>query len=250
MKISATIITLNEERNIVRCIESLIPVADEIIILDSHSTDKTKELSEQYNVRFIARDWEGYAQSKNHLNNLASFDYILSIDADECLDETLQTEILKLKSIEQPQLYNVNRLTNYCGKWIKHSGWYPDIKMRLFPKEGCYWAGEFVHEELVYPSNLKQELLKGHLKHYSYYSYEGHRARADQYSRLTAMKMHKSGKKASILKPILSGVSRFITMYFIKLGFLDGKMGFKIAQISAISNVYKYQELRRLNKQG
>lgn len=249
MKISATIITLNEERNIGRCIESLLGVADEIIVLDSNSTDKTAEICANYNVRFVKRDWKGYAQSKNHLNKLATFDYILSIDADEALDETLKEEIIKLKTLVDPEIYSVNRLTNYCGKWIKHSGWYPDVKIRLFPKDGSYWEGEFVHEELVYPANLKMIQLDGHLEHYSYYSYSGHRERADRYSTLTAMKMHKAGKKASILKPYLSGIARFITMYILKMGFLDGLMGFKIAQISAQSNVFKYNELRRLNSE-
>ena len=250
MKISATIITLNEERNIDRCIRSLLPVADEIIVLDSLSTDRTEEICKSHNVRFEPRAWEGYAASKNYLNGLAQYDYILSIDADEALDETLQKAILKVKELKDPELYSVNRLTNYCGKWIKHSGWYPDIKLRLFPKKGCYWDGEYVHEELVYPTNMQIIQLEGHLEHYSYYDHIDHRQRADKYSTLTAKKMHAAGKRASVLKPYLSGLARFFSMYIIKSGFLDGKMGFKIAQISAASNVFKYQELRRLNKES
>lgn len=250
MKISVTIITLNEERNIERCILSVQDVADEIIVLDSYSTDKTKEICEQYNVRFEQRKWEGYSQAKNYLNSLAQFDYILSLDADEALDHELKEEILKLKSLNEPEIYSLNRLTNYCGKWIKHSGWYPDIKVRLFPKNGSYWSGEFVHEELVFPANIPIKQLRGHLEHYSYYSYKDHRERADKYSTLTAMKMYKQGKRASIIKPFLSGITRFIKMYFIQKGYLDGKMGFKIAQISCQSNVFKYRELRRLTQEG
>jgi (heptosyl)LPS beta-1,4-glucosyltransferase len=249
MKISATIITLNEERNIDRCIRSLKAVADEIIVLDSHSTDRTEAICKEHGVVFEARDWEGYSASKNYLNSLAKYDYILSIDADEALDETLSKAILELKENKNPELYSMNRLTNYCGKWIKHSGWYPDVKLRLFPKQDCRWEGEFVHEELVYPANMYVHQLPGHLEHFSYYSFKEHRARADKYSTLTAQKMHKAGKKASILKPILSGLARFVSMYLIKAGFLDGRMGFKIAQISAQSNVFKYNELRRLNQQ-
>lgn len=250
MKISATIITLNEERNIRRCIQSLLPVADEIIVLDSFSTDATQSICEEMKVSFYQRKWAGYSDSKNYLNNLAKFDYILSVDADEALDETLQKSILKLKNEKNPQLYSVNRLTNYCGKWIRHSGWYPDVKLRLFPKEGCRWEGEFVHEELNYPKELKIIQLQGHLNHYSYYDFKDHRARADKYSALTAQKMFAKGKKASVFKPYLSAIGRFISMFFIKLGFLDGKMGYKIAQISALSNVFKYQELRRLNREN
>lgn len=250
MKITATIITFNEERNIERCIRSVDGIADEIIILDSLSTDRTEEICQSLGVRFISRPWEGYSLSKNYLNSLVETDYILSLDADEALDDTLKAEIVELKTSQSPQIYAVNRLTNYCGKWIKHSGWYPDVKVRLFPKEGSYWDGAIVHEELIFPKDLKVIQLDGHLEHFSYYSFEEHRARADKYSRLTAQKMHQAGKNASVLKPYLSAFGRFVSMYLLKAGFLDGKMGFKIAQISAQSNVFKYKELRRLNREN
>lgn len=250
MKISATIITLNEERNIERCILSVKEVVDEVIVLDAYSTDQTKAICESLNVRFEQRAWEGYAASKNYLNGLANGTYILSLDADEALDETLKNEVLRIKNTENPQLYSMNRLTNYCGKWIKHSGWYPDVKLRIFPKDGSKWEGAFVHEELSYPRDLRIEELKGHLHHYSYYSFEDHRARADKYSALTAQKMHAAGKTASAMKPYLSALGRFISMYLLKLGFLDGRMGFKIAQISALSNIFKYKELRRLSREA
>ena len=249
MKISATIITLNEERNIRRCIESLLPVVDEIIVLDAFSSDATPTICSDLNVVFKQKDWQGYSASKNHLNSLVTGDYILSIDADEALDAQLQESIKEIKTSNVPQVYALNRLTNYCGKWIKHLGWYPDIKVRIFPKEGSQWVGEFVHEELVYPKELEVIQLNGHLEHYSYYSFEEHQARADKYSALTAQKLHAKGKKASFIKPYISAIGRFISMYIIKHGFLDGKMGFKIAMISAKSNVFKYKELRRLNRE-
>lgn len=250
MKLTATIITFNEERNIERCIRSLEGVADEIIVLDSFSTDRTEEICKRLQVRFEQRVWQGYSESKNYLNGLVSTDYILSLDADEALDDRLKEAILAVKANPNPQVYAVNRLTNYCGKWIKHSGWYPDVKVRLFPKEGSFWDGAIVHETLIFPKDLKVEALAGHLEHYSYYSQEDHRERADNYSRLTAQKMHAAGKKASVLKPYLSAIGRFVSMYLFKLGFLDGKMGFRIARISAQSNVLKYKELRRLNREN
>lgn len=248
-QLSAVIITFNEERNIERCIRSVIDIADEIIVLDSFSTDRTKEICQAHNVTFVQRAWEGYAASKNYLNSLANFPYLISLDADEEIDAEMKKHLLELKAAGFKGIYSMNRLTNYMGKWIYHSGWYPDIKVRVFPKEASYWDGEFVHEELKYPAELPLIQLKGHLNHYSYYSFEDHRARADKYSALTAQKFHKAGKKASVLKPYLSAVGRFIGMYFIKKGFLDGKMGFKIAWISAQSNVFKYKELRRLNRE-
>jgi glycosyltransferase involved in cell wall biosynthesis len=247
--LAVVIITLNEERNIERCLKSIRDLADEIIVLDAFSTDRTAEICAKYGVRFEQRAWEGYSASKNYLNSLVSSDYILSLDADEALSEELYKEIKTEKEKGFTGTYSVNRMTNYMGKWIRHSGWFPDIKPRLFPREGSYWSGEFVHEELVHPPS-EVKVFRGILEHYSYYSYEDHRARADKYSILTAKKFHARGKKVGPLKPAISALGRFVAMYFIKLGFLDGWKGFKIAQISAQSNILKYKELRRLNREG
>lgn len=245
--LSVVVITLNEERNIARCLKSVQQIADEIIVLDAFSTDKTVEIATNLGAKVVQRKWEGYAASKNHLNSLTSCDYILSLDADEALSPALIEEIKAEKAKGFSGTYHVNRMTNYCGRWIKHSGWFPDIKPRLFPKEGSYWSGEYVHEVLISPESEKK-VFQAIVEHYSYYSYTDHRARADKYSLLTAQKFHAAGKKVSILKPYLSALGRFVGMYFLKLGFLDGWMGFKIAQISAQSNVLKYKELLRLNK--
>ncbi len=249
MKISATIITLNEERNIERCIRSLLPVVDEIVVLDAFSADRTVQMAKDLGAKVIQHEWLGYAASKNLLNEHASFETIFSMDADEALDADLQQSISELKTLPTlDAVYSVNRLTNYCGQWIYHSGWYPDVKVRIFPKSFA-WSGEYVHEVLEIPEGWEEKLLPGHLEHYSYYNFKEHRERADKYSRLTALKHFKAGKRASVLKPIFSGIGRFVAMYFFKKGFLDGKMGFKIAWISAQSNIYKYQELRRLQSE-
>lgn len=247
--LAVVIITLNEERNIRRCLTSIRDLADEIIVLDAFSSDQTQAICSEFNVQFHQRAWEGYSASKNYLNSLVTSDYILSLDADEALSEELYQELIALKQKGFNGTYSVNRMTNYLGKWIKHSGWFPDIKPRLFPKAGSYWSGEYVHEELVTPPS-ETIVFKGILEHYSYYSYADHRARADKYSYLTAQKFHATGKKVGPLKPLISAIGRFVAMYIIKLGFLDGWAGFKIAQISAQSNVFKYQELRRLNREN
>ena len=246
--ISVVIITFNEERNIKRCLDSLIDVADEIVVIDSFSTDRTKEICNNYNVNFIETEWKGYSESKNFGNNKASYNYILSIDADEVFSEVLKKSILKEKQKGLTGTYSFNRLTNYCGSWIRHSGWYPDEKIRIFPKEYSEWTGEYVHEELFFSKPLKNKFLNGDLLHYSYSNSKEHRERADKYSVLTAQKMHKTNKKASILKPYLSAIARFISMYIFKLGFLDGIAGLKIAFISAQSNIIKYKTLIALNK--
>jgi|SRR5690554_267119 len=248
--LTSTIITFNEERNIARCIDALLAVSDEVIVLDSFSTDKTVEICQAKGVRVQQREWKGYSNAKNYLNQLATHEYIFSVDADEAPDEILQQQILEYKKSGFKGVYSVNRLTNYCGKWIKHSGWYPDVKTRIFPKSLSQWEGEFVHEELVVEGNPTPQLLGGHLLHYSYYSHEEHRKRADKYSELTAVKIYHKGRRVGPLKPYISAVGRFVAMYFIKAGFLDGNAGFHIARISALSNIYKYKELIRLQNEN
>lgn len=247
-KLSVVIITFNEARNIKRAIDSVKNIADEIIVVDSFSTDETETICRLLNVKFIQQKWLGYAEQKNYANSLASFSTVFSLDADEAVDQTLEKEILNLKTKGFSEIYIVNRMTNYCEKWIKHSGWYPDKKVRIFPKE-TKWEG-IVHETLVFEKEYQEIELAGHLEHYSYYSFEQHKQVADKYSLLTAEKMFYNGKQASIIKPYLSALVRFVSMYIIKLGFLDGKMGFKIAQISAKSNILKYQELRKINREN
>lgn len=245
--ISVVIITFNEERNIKRCLDSIIDVADEIIVIDSFSTDKTQEICNNYPVRFIESEWKGYSESKNFGNIKCSYDYILSLDADEVISKDLKKSILEVKEEGLTGTYSFNRLTNYCGSWIKHSGWYPDEKIRIFPKEFSKWIGEYVHEELSFSKPLKNKLLNGDLLHYSYFNSKEHRERADKYSVLTAQKMHHMNKKASFIKPYVSAFARFISMYIFKLGFLDGIAGLKIAFISAQSNIVKYKTLIALN---
>lgn len=249
-KLSVVIITFNEARNIDRAILSVKNIADEIIVVDSFSTDDTPQICRNHNVNFQQRKWTGYSDQKNFANSLAQFDTIFSLDADEAVDDVLEKEILILKEKGFNDLYVVNRLVNYCGKWIKHSTWYPDKKTRIFPKSIANWEGEFVHEQLNFSEKLRETELKGHLEHYTYYNFKEHRERADKYSYLTAAKMHKNGKTANLLKPYLSAFARFVSMFIIHLGFLDGYLGFKIAQISAQSNVVKYKELRRLNNEN
>ena len=149
MQISAVIITRNEERNLERALASLAAVADEVIVVDSGSTDRTREIAERAGARFVAHAWEGYAPQKNFAANQAHHDWILSIDADERLSIELADEIVKWKSTTLPALgaaYSMPRRTFYLGKWIRHSGWYPDRKIRLYDRRVCRWEGDFVHE--------------------------------------------------------------------------------------------------------
>ncbi|MFM7681166.1 MAG: glycosyltransferase family 2 protein [Bacteroidota bacterium] len=246
--LSAVIITFNEEKNIERCLKSLQNVADEIIVVDSFSTDQTEAICQSFNVQFHKMEWEGYSKTKNKAQSLANSEYVISVDADECLDEQLIREISEIKKTGFNGIYELNRLTNYCGSWIHHSGWNPDWKIRIYPKSRVKWNDAIVHEELMVPTDLKMNQLKGRLHHYSYFSKSQHRLKADQYSKLTALKYAEQGRKCYFFTPFLSAVSRFLSMYILKLGFLDGKAGWNIAKISAESNAFKYRELRRLTK--
>jgi glycosyltransferase involved in cell wall biosynthesis len=249
IKISAVIITLNEERNIQRCISSLQNVADEIIVVDSYSSDKTKEICLANNVRFIEHQWEGYGNTKNYANQQAANDFILSIDADEALSVELRNAIISIKqSAKDDEVFQMNRLTNYCGKWIKHCGWYPDSKIRIWNRELGKWDNAAVHEKIQFKAEYKKILLKGDLHHYSYYNLLEHFQRIAKYSTLSAEKAFKQGKKSSLLKILLSPFARFIRNYFIKLGILDGFHGFAISRIEAYGVFVKYLTLYKLRK--
>ena len=161
IKLSSVIITLNEERNIGRCLDSLKGIADEIIVVDSGSTDRTEEICRSLGVKFIHHPFEGYTEQKNFAVGHCTFDYVLSLDADEALSEELKKSISAIKSKWNKDGYSFNRFTNYCGKWIKHCGWYPDRKLRLFKKNKGSWLGNKLHERFVLNDSGNSEFSKG-----------------------------------------------------------------------------------------
>ena len=249
MQISAVIITFNEERNIARCIASVKQVADEVIVVDSGSTDHTVQIAKEHGVQVTHRAWTNYSDQKNFANGLAAGRFILSMDADEELSEQLRHCILEAKQAGLGGAYSMARLTNYCGTWVRHGGWYPDIKVRLFPKEKARWMGEHVHETLKLDPGVETKLLKGDLLHYSFYSVEQHERQAEHFAGLAAKALHARNKPSSRLRIIFSPLSRFLQGYFFRGGFLDGSAGFTIARISARAKRLKYTELARLNRE-
>lgn len=252
MQISAVIITFNEEDNIAPCIESIEDVCDEIIVVDSFSTDKTIEIAEKYpKVKTFSQKWLGYVEQKNYANSLTTFNTILSIDADEVLSSQLKENILQLKELREEtteKIYEVSRLTNYCGSWIKHCGWYPDKKIRIFDKRSVKWQGELVHETLSLPENAQIVHLKGDLLHYSYKSSTDHIERANKYSSLTAIEAFNRGKKSSAFDIWFRPKWRFFRDYIIKRGFLDGYAGYQVCKMSAFITFSKYIKLREYVK--
>lgn len=249
-KLSAVIITKDEEWNIGRCIDSLKGVADDIVVVDSGSTDNTEAICKEKGARFVYNKWEGYIEQKNFANNLAKHPYILSIDADEALSEQLRNSILEAKDSLEADGYEMNRLTNYCGKWIRHGGWYPDRKLRLFHRDKFEWGGEKIHEAMVMKeSNARIERFSGDMLHYSYYNISQHIAQANHFTNMTAELAVEKGKRSCMFKIIFSPAVKFIRDYILKLGFLDGYYGYIVCRISAQATFMKYSKIRQIRKE-
>lgn len=248
IKISAIIITYNEEEHLDKCLQSLVGIADEIIVVDSFSTDKTKAICNTHQVTFIEHKFEGYIEQKNYAINLANHNYILSLDGDEALSDTLKTSILEVKKNWQFDGYYSNRLNNYCGQWIKHSDWYPDRKLRLFKKGSGEWKGINPHDCYTLKSGLKSGFLKGNLLHYIYRDYKEHNLKVERFSTIAAEAYFKLGKKSSLIKIIYRPIWAFFKAYFLRLGFLDGLNGFVICVQTYNVTFLKYIKLYELWK--
>jgi len=255
--ISAIIITKNEEKNIYKCLKSLTWV-DEIIILDSGSNDKTLEIAKQFgNVKiYINKEWQGFGIQKNLALQYTKYDWILSIDADEIVSPNLADAVQKainkdIKSI-QDTMYNIHRINYFCRKKVKFSGWQNDKIIRVFNKKYAKFSEDKVHEKVLslekHSDKIKVLCLKGYLHHYTYTSFEQVLDKINNYSTLGAEQLHKINKKSSFMHAFLHGLSAFYKSYILKLGFLDGSIGFNIAKMNSLASYYKYIKLNLLNK--
>lgn len=234
-KLSVVIITFNEEKNIDRCLSSVKEIADEIIVVDSFSTDKTKDICLKAGVKFEQKQWQGYSAMKNYANSLASYNLIFSLDADEVVSPELKVSILYVKDhYTQGAVYAMNRLNNYCGRWIRHGGWYPDRKIRVWDRRVGRWEG-VVHEAPHFTREVSTILLNGDLLHYTYDSIQEHYKRVEKYALIAAKEMTARNKKTSKISIIFKPAYKFIYVYIFRLGFLDGHEGYMIAKISAHS---------------
>lgn len=247
-KISAVIITFNEEKNLARCIKSVKPVADEIIVLDSFSTDRTVAIARRAGATVYQQSFRGYKEQKNAALELASSDYILSLDADEALSVELINSILLEKEKFTARAYFMNRCNYYCGRFIHHGLWYPDRKLRLFDKRIAYWGGVNPHDKIFLIEQTKTSHLRGDLFHYSYHTVEEHKKRNDEISTIAAESLFVSNKTPHFYKIFLSPAWTFIKGYLFKLGFLDGRHGFTIAKYTARQSFLKYKKLHQLRK--
>lgn len=247
--LSVVIITFNEEHNIARCLESVKDVADDIVVLDSFSTDRTEAIAREHGARFVQHTFDGHIEQKNRAITHAAYSFVLSLDADEALDDRLKENVRQAK-MGQADGYTMNRLTNYCGDWIRHGGWYPDVKLRLWDSRKGTWTGTNPHDRYEMEAGAHMEHLHGDILHYSYNSIADHLKQVDYFTTIAANALAKRGKRAGLVKLYLSPIAKFIGDYFFRFGFLDGGAGFTIARISASATRLKYTKLQALVGNG
>jgi len=244
-KISAVVITLNEACNIGRCLASLKGIADEAIVVDGGSRDCTRDIAAACGATVILRPFNGFSAQKNYGIREASFEKILSLDADEALSERLKASILQVKQYWRKDAYLINRLTSFEGKWIRHGEWYPDRSIRLFDREKACWEGD-LHERIRLDKNTSTGRLEGCLLHYSYRSRFHFYRKTSLYTTIAAEILYRKQFKPGLYHFFLKPGYRFFHAFVIRLGFLDGKAGWQIAKLTAGRMRVQYAKLERL----
>jgi glycosyltransferase involved in cell wall biosynthesis len=244
--LSCIVITRNEQHNIDRCLSS-VKFCDEIIVVDSESSDNTVPLAKKYTQKIFTVPWKGYTEQRNHALQLATNDWVLSLDADEEIDEDLKEEILStIKKSEKSSAFLIPRKTLHSGKWIKYGGWYPNYLTRLFKKSEGKWVGDEVHEK--WETEGPVEKLSNPILHYSFTSFYDQVMRNNEYSSLLAKRLHNQNVKFSLWNLLVKPATKFFETYLFKLGFLDGYPGFIISISAAYSVFLKWAKLWELEK--
>lgn len=249
MKLSVVIITLNEEDRLRKALESCSDIADEIVVVDSFSTDRTVEIASEFGCEIFKNKFQDYGTQKNLALDKARHEWILNLDADERVSPRLQTEIKKLKQKADPAVdgFLINRKTNYLGRWIRHSGWYPDRKLRLFKKEKSRWLGR-IHERLELKGATGY--LKGDILHFTYRNMNDHLGRINRYSFMQAQDIVQARTRFLYLRAILLPPVTFLRYYLWKMGMLDGFPGFIIALISSWGTALKYLKAVEIQREN
>lgn len=242
LPLSIVILTKNEEQNIAHCLKPLIGLTDDILILDSGSTDKTIEIAQSFGAKVIQTEWKGFSQTKNEGNAKAKYYWILSLDADEVMNEDLKNNIIQLFStmLNENEAYLLKRKMIYCGQQLNYGVVGNEFRLRIFNKKNASWNKNEVHENIQFSTNIKTKKIEGFLFHFSYNSEQEHLERLEKYAQLFASK---STKKSTFLKLYCSPIFGFIRNYIFKLGFLDGKFGFQFAKNEMWYTFRKYQLL-------
>ena len=246
MDISVVIITKNEAHIIANTLQSLQQVTDDIVIVDSGSTDETVAICKKYNATVIETDWSGYGVNKNKGIDAAKYDWVLSLDADEAIDAELQQSLLKLNLTNYEEVFTIRFKNFFCNKWIRFGEWGFDWHIRLFNRTKVQWNNVAVHENLLFPADVKVTRLKGNILHYTVQSRQEYDAKTDHYARMNAKKYVDAGKSPSFFKQYFSPVFAFLQHYIFRLGFLDGAEGFIIAKTTARYTFLKYRYLKEM----
>lgn len=245
VSLSVVIITFNEAANIGRCLQALGDVADDVLVVDSFSTDRTVAICREHGARVLQHAFVGYVEQKNYATAQAKFDYVLQLDADEVLTDELRQSIRTTKEQWQHAAYSLARLTNYCGHWVRHGGWYPDRKLRLYDRRLGHWTGLLLHER--YEVNPGEAIghLAGDALHYSYPSIAQHVSQLNKFTSITAQELALRGQtNVSLFHLLLKPLWKFVHGYFFRLGWLDGFAGLCIAGISAWGVFLKFAKLK------
>jgi len=240
-KLSVAVITKNEAANIADALAS-VAWADEIVVVDSQSTDETVAVAKRYTKRVVVREWPGYVAQKNYAASLATNDWILSLDADERVTPALAGEIQRLLAAEpDATAYRIPRVNWHLGRWVRTTDWYPDYQTRLYDRRAAEWTGQHVHEAVAVRGRCSQ--LQGELQHYAYRNIADHLETIDRYTTLAARQMHESGRRASAFDIVGHPPLAFLRNYVAKGGFRDGTSGF---MISALNSYYVFLKFAKL----
>ena len=248
--LSVILITRNEEVNLEDCLASLEGIAQQIVVVDTNSADRTLEIAQKYGA-LIAQpsDWPGFGPQKNRALDLASGDWVLSLDADERLTPALKSEIqTAINHNAHVDCFAIPRLSWYCGRFIRHSGWSPDYVDRLFKRGSARFSDDLVHERLIPQGQVAR--LKNPLLHFSFMNYSQVLQKLDRYSTASAEQAFAKGKTSSPLKAVLHGAWAFFRTYVIRAGFLDGTQGFALAISNGQGTYYRYMKLWHLNQEA
>lgn len=249
MSLSVIIIAKNEAADIRDCLAS-VAWADEIVVVDAGSTDATAAICREMGARVqVSEEWPGFGPQKNRALSMATHEWVLSLDADERVAPELRAEIEGVMQQESAlPAYDIPRLSSYCGRFMRHSGWYPDYVTRLFRRGSARFSDDLVHERLLVEGEVGR--LRSELIHLAFDSMEEVLRKMDQYSTAGAQRMHAQGRNATLAGAVLRGWWSFMRTYFLRLGFLDGREGFMLALSNAEGTYYRYAKLIQLNRKS
>jgi glycosyltransferase involved in cell wall biosynthesis len=245
-KLSVVIVCKNGANVIGETIKSFSGLTDDILIYDNGSTDGTQEIVKQIGAKLIEGNWKGFGKTKNKANALTKYDWILSLDADEAIDEELKRNLLKENLVDEMDVYEL-RFKNFLGnKWLRFGEWGSDKHIRLFNRRQVQWNDAEVHESLILPKGIKKLNIQGYVLHKTASSIDEYKNKMSRYAVLNAEKYFKQGKTAGMLKIYFSSIFSFIINYFLRLGFLDGATGYHCAKVNAQYTFLKYKKLNEL----